>query len=289
MMATDLAGALAELGIALPRLQPGSYRVTCPQCRKGPRDEALGVTISNDDSMVAHCFRCDWRANWFPRQEVRQMQPDRRPAPTKPATPKDWSAEAEGIWARGVPIVGTVVETYLRGRGCAMPDGDDIRLLRPFSQFPWPRMVARVTDAVTGLPASLHFTSLKLDGSGKAPVPKQKLLLGGHRKAGGVIRLTDAAEVTAGLGVAEGIETALSVMAGGWRPVWAAIDAGNIAAFPVLDGVESLTVFADHDPAGLKAAQACQARWRQAGRESSIVAPPTAGADWNDAREAANG
>ena len=287
MTAPNLDGALAELGIALSRVQPGRHRAPCPHCRKGPRDEALGVTIAADDSLVAHCFRCDWRASWQPRQEARQMPPRPRPQAIVPSKSKDWSDEAEAIWRRAVPIGGTVVETYLRRRGCALPDSDEIRLLRPFAQHPWPRMVARVTDAVTGLPLSLHFTLLMLDGKGKAPVPKPKILLGGHRKQGGVIRLCD--DVTAGLGISEGIETGLSVVAGGWRPVWAAIDAGNIAAFPILEGIEALTVFADHDLAGLKAAQACQARWLQAGRECSVVPPAAAGADWNDRREAASG
>lgn len=286
-MAPDLATAVADLGIALPRLNPGGYRVPCHHCRKGPRDDALGVTIEREDSMVAHCFRCDWRASWQPRQETRQNTPRRRPEPVRIATAQDWSPEADAIWRQAQPIVGTVVEVYLRRRGCAMPEADEIRYLKPWSQYPWPRMVARVTDAMTGAPISLHFTALSLDGSGKAPIAKPKLLLRGHRKAGGVVRL--CGDVTLGLGLGEGLETCLSVMVTGWRPVWCAIDAGNIAAFPLLAGVDCLTVFADHDPAGMKAAMACQQRWRAAGRECTIAAPPAAGTDWNDLREATNG
>jgi hypothetical protein len=84
--------------------------------------------------------------------------------------------------------------------------------------------------------------------------------------------------------LAEGIETALAVMADGWMPVWATVDAGNMAAFPVLSGIESLTLFADNDLSGtgLNAAEACVARWRGAGRESRIVMPTRADTDWND-------
>ena len=146
----------------------------------------------------------------------------------------------------------------------------------------WPALVSRVTDAVTCKPMTLHFTFIAHDGSAKAPVDKPKLFLPKHIKAGGVVRLVDDAEVTTGLGITEGIETGLSIMATGWRPVWAAIDAGNLARFPTLDGIERLTVFADHDPAGIKAARDVADRWIQARREASITLPRKRGTDWND-------
>jgi len=218
-----------------------------------------------------------------------------RPVPRKPTPrpqhdgPHESSHKAESIWRRGRSPGGTAVEAYLAGRGCPLPRSGEIRYLPPTDGHPWPCMMGRITDAITAVPLSLHFTLLSLDGTGKAPVPRQKLLLPNHRKQGGVIRLVDDGEVTTGLGIAEGIETALSVIASGWSPVWCAIDAGNIAAFPVLDGVESLTVFSDQDAAGIKAALACQARWREAGKECAIAAPPIAGTDWNDLQGAANG
>ena len=90
------------------------------------------------------------------------------------------------------------------------------------------------------------------------------------------------AEVTDGLGVAEGIETSLSVMQGfGWRPVWAATSAGTIRTLPVLSGVDALTIFSDPDGAGRTAAEECARRWLAAGREARIATPP-AGLDFND-------
>jgi hypothetical protein len=64
--------------------------------------------------------------------------------------------------------------------------------------------------------------------------------------------------------------------------MWAALSAGGIASFPVLPGIETLTIFGDADPTGLAAAQECQARWRAAGRECPIVLPPHDGTDWNN-------
>jgi hypothetical protein len=144
-----------------------------------------------------------------------------------------------------------------------------------------------VSDARTNAPLTLHFTRLASDGHGKAGTAQDKLLLSGHRKRGGVVRLWPAECVTYGLGIAEGIESALAA-AHIFTPVWAAIDASNLAQFPVLPGVEALTIFADHDNIGIIAAKACARRWHAAGREVRIRAPRTFGTDAADvAREAA--
>lgn len=74
-------------------------------------------------------------------------------------------------------------------------------------------MLGRITDVLTNEPMSLHFTYLRADGSGKAPVTPQKKLLGGHQKKGGCIRLYPDSDVTDGLAIAEGVETALTIAA----------------------------------------------------------------------------
>lgn len=57
-------------------------------------------------------------------------------------------------------------------------------------------LVALVTDTETREPISLHFTWVCPDGS-KANTPgPARLLLGGHRKAGGCIRLWPDEAVT---------------------------------------------------------------------------------------------
>jgi putative DNA primase/helicase len=99
-------------------------------------------------------------------------------------------------------------------------------------------MLARVTDAFTAEPMSLHFTRLNPDSTKSVDVPKR--LLAGHRKAGGVIRLWPDECVTRGLGIGEGIETCLAA-AHGFTPIWCTVDAGNMAAFPVLAGIDALT------------------------------------------------
>jgi putative DNA primase/helicase len=87
--------------------------------------------------------------------------------------------------------------------------------------------------------------------------------------------------VTLGLLIGEGLETCFSA-ALGFQPVWACLDAGNLETLPVLGGIEALTIVADRDEAGIKAAGACGRRWLRAGVEVRIWKAPSEGADMND-------
>ena len=55
-------------------------------------------------------------------------------------------------------------------------------------------------------------------------------------------------------------------------------------AFPVLSGIEALTLFADNDQsgAGLAAAMACAESWHAARREALVQLPRGQGCDWAD-------
>jgi hypothetical protein len=85
----------------------------------------------------------------------------------------------------------------------------------------------------------------------------------------GIIRLSRDEDVEQGLHITEGIETGLAVAALGFRPVWACGSSAALAKFPVLPGIDHLTIFADHDAngAGEYAAYETEDRWRGAGRE----------------------
>jgi len=123
-------------------------------------------------------------------------------------------------------------------------------------------MVALMTDAVTGKPTGIHRTYLDYAGA-----ERERRML--DRK--GCIRLSHDDEVTLGLGVTEGIEDGLAVLLTGWSPVWAAADAGAMARFPVLGGIECLTIFGDADAAGGRAANTCALRWRGARRSVEVL------------------
>jgi hypothetical protein len=101
------------------------------------------------------------------------------------------------------------------------------------------------------------------------------------RAKGAAVMLSAFDEPTGGLALCEGVETGIAILMTELAPVWACGGAGTLAKFPVLGGVEALTVAADGDPPGERAAEACAKRWRTAGREVAIVAPPAG--DWADA------
>lgn len=147
-----------------------------------------------------------------------------------------------------------------------------------------------ITDVLTRESLSLHRTWLLADGSNKADTQTNKtprLLLGGHRKQGGCIRLWPDEAITTSLGVAEGIESALT-LGRVHKPVISMVDAGNLAQLPVMPGVDELLIAVDRDKAGIAAAMECASRWHAAGVRVEIAKPPKNKTDLNDvAKEAA--
>ncbi len=228
-----------------------------------------------------------------PRVNDDKRRPEAAPRARPVEIHESLNAAGCKLFADSVELAGTIGEVYLRQvRRCPLPPADGDLRFHPRA-YHWierrnlPALVARLSDALTGQARSLHFTFLQADGSGKAPIGKPRLLLAGHHKLGAICRLWPDEAVTTGLGIGEGIESSLS-LAHAFRPVWAAIDAGNLAALPPLAGVQSLTVAADHDQAGMDAAETCAACWTDAGRQVRLVLPEAPGTDLNDiAREAA--
>lgn len=265
----------------------GAKRQPCPDCSRGPKDFTCGVTL-DERGGVAHCHRCGYVETMRGGGAVqRSGGPVARS--TAPARHETLSEFGRALWAACQPLAGEAL-AYLRARCCVVPPADgDLRwhpsLKHPPSGMVGPALVALITDAVTREPISLHRTWIRADGT-KAPVDHPRLLLREHRKAGGVVRLWPDEAVTMGLGIAEGIETALT-LAHAFQPAWALIDASNLASMPVLPGIEALTIAADHDRAGIDAAEACAARWAAAGCEARVAMSERQGADLNDEARAA--
>ena len=267
----------------------GRRRQPCPSCARNDRDRTLGVTMNDDGSAVAHCFRCEYVETWHDDRPGIVKAALRQPARSANEPRESLSDHWREFFASLEAPAGAAL-AYLHARGCAIPPADgDLRwhpALRHPCGYTGPGLVALVTHAQTREPMTIHRTWVRADGTKAPEADPPRLLLGGHRKAGGVIRLWPDEAVTMGLAVAEGIETALSV-ARYYQPVWAAIDAGNLGTLPVLKGIEALTIAADHDPAGLRGAEACADRWTAAGADVRVIAPRPERADWNDTRAAA--
>lgn len=241
-------------------------------------------------ALVAHLRRCSmgeayaWALEWLGMTRGARI-PQQRPLPAaKPLTAvrtPDTLDLARRLWSEAVAAPGTLVEAYLASRGLTLPWDAPLRFHPSCSRGGdrLPAMLALMTDPATAEPCGVHRTFLAPDGRGKAP--GQAKMMAGHA---GVIRLVPDEEVHDGLGLAEGIETALAVMQRiGWRPVWAATSAGGIARFPVLPGIAALTIFADADDggAGMEAARKCGETWSAAAEVRILAAPP--GEDFDDA------
>ena len=104
------------------------------------------------------------------------------------------------------------------------------------------------------------------------------------RSTGGAVRLAPIGEAGA-LGIAEGLETALSVMQScPDLPVWAALSAGNIEQVQLPAEATNVVILADNDGegAGPAAARRAAARLHQEGPRIWIALPPIVGDDFND-------
>ena len=138
-------------------------------------------------------------------------------------------------------------------------------------------IIAVMTDQVTAEPTGA-ISRTYLDPEGRK-LGKAKTL----GSPAGIIRLSEDADVLEGLHLAEGLESALSAMSKGFRPMWATGSTALMRSFPLLGGIEAISVVADNDAngAGERAAAEVASRWREAGRETHVYLREVLG-DFND-------
>lgn len=199
-------------------------------------------------------------------------------------------ARARAIWQAAVPIAGTPAEAYLASRCLTFhdPDGAVLRF-HPRARFfstETAVMVALYRAIVGNVPRAVQLTSV--GAGGWAPGGTRRQTLGAS--SGAACKLTADAHVAMGLCIGEGVETTIAGMMAGLQPAWAVGSAAAMAKFPVLGGIEALTLFVDNDAGGRRAGSECAARWQVARREVFTVVPATEGHDLADlARDARHG
>jgi predicted P-loop ATPase len=192
--------------------------------------------------------------------------------PKAPAEPSGHPNEVAYALTKCGPPQGTLLETYLAGRGLTLPPCDDILFAADLAHIPskrsFPAMVCHIRNSA-GEKIGIHRTWLADDGIGKAPVtagkPKMTMKLGDDDLIG-AIRLFPMGD-DGWLGVAEGIETALSASKLFSPPVWSCISTAGMKRFEWPEGTRHLVIFADRDEkgAGRKAAEALRDRALAAG------------------------
>jgi hypothetical protein len=137
-------------------------------------------------------------------------------------------------------------------------------------------MLALFRDIRTDEPCGVHRIFLDSQGC-----KVDRKMLG--RAGGAAIKLDPDVTVALGLHIGEGIETCIAARLGGFRPVWDLGSANAIASFPVLSGIEAITILSEVDDGGAndRATKDCSGRWIEEGREAFTVRP-LIGADFND-------
>jgi putative DNA primase/helicase len=256
--------------------RPGDGMWLCNQCQPRPRP-AIDLAVAYSGRPFRETARV-----------IDDILGDRvvpmvRRAPPPKDTARD-IARAKSCWARGASVgAGDVVDRYLHHRGIGMNAYPSC--LRTSPQEPYwndgavsrhPAMLALITGP-TGKPISVHRTYLAADGKGKADLdPPRKAV--SPFGCGPTIRLAPAAPI---MGVAEGVETALSASKLFNVPVWSVLSDYGIATFEPPPECRHLVIFADHDRHGVsqRAAQSLCARLPF---PVEIRMPDQIDTDWND-------
>jgi putative DNA primase/helicase len=206
-------------------------------------------------------------------------------APRPPPKPPEPNADALRLWYGAKPVkAGGLVDRYLKGRGLLLSVPVSLREAELYVKHPkWhivPAMLAGIQIPIGGESCGRLITvqktplNVRQDGS----------VYRGERKnapgslGNGAVRLAAAGEI---LGIAEGIENALTAMQLTGIPCWACLGAQRMARVAIPACVRELHIFADDDEAGRKAAkQVVDARGK---RKVVVHYPPKPCNDWNDA------
>lgn len=168
------------------------------------------------------------------------------------------------LWRRQRPLEGSTAESYLReARGYDGLLPATLGFLPPVRSHYHPALIAafgmanEIDPGVVELDDvhGIHLTFLKPDGSNKAQVEPNKVMVGPSK---GWPLVIAAPNDLLGLAVTEGIEDALSVHQATGLGVWAAGSAGRLPALAdkLPAYIEVVTVYAHADEAGQQGAQA---------------------------------
>jgi putative DNA primase/helicase len=266
-----------------------SWMARCPA--HDDRKPSLSIRDADDGKILFHCHAGCGQDRVIAALQSRGLWPENSLCPSKRSvshtaatnpTDHDDAKRTEAalaIWRSATSADGTGVETYFASRGLLLAVPQTIRFhlgLKHPSGGIWPAMLALVTRGSDDAQQAIHRTFIAGDGSGKAPVNPQKMMLGPCR--GGAVRFATARDV---LMVGEGIETCLAAMQATGMPAWAALSTSGLRALVLPDIVRDVIVLADGDDAGEAAAQDAALRWKREGRRVRIARPPH-GFDFND-------
>lgn len=272
---------IEQEGRALVECLGGRWSACGGLCRCPAHDDrspSLSVRAGRT-RLLLHCF-----AGCAPADILRSILADGMiragiagPAVSRPPAGDRLRAAAVRLWSEARPIQGSPAEAYLRSRGLAS-DSPQLRFhprtpvgARPQTLFR-PALIAAVRNG-EGLLA-VQRTLLEPEG----PSGLRTLKLGLGRFGDGAVRLGGSARR---LGLAEGVESALSASALHGLPCWATLGSERFASVSLPPEVEELLLFLDHDEGGRRAEVLARAAFAQVPSVRAFY-PPRPGEDWND-------
>jgi putative DNA primase/helicase len=205
---------------------------------------------------------------------------------------------AKRLWDEAKPVTpGDEVDRYLRNRGLRLKTYPKVLRFHPALGYyendasgkpckiaEYPAMLSCIQGA-DGHAVTLHRTYLE-NGGEVAHRDAKRVLSSGIN--GAAIRLFEAGE---SLAIAEGVETALAVHLSTGKPVWSALNAGNLEKLWLPPSVRHICVYADNDADAEFDGQACafalarrlkKEEKKTGHRHVEVFVPRQAGCDWAD-------
>ncbi len=251
----------------------------------GQGGDMLAFIVRQRGGTLADAAR--WARAWLGEAATRPEPQPRKPPPAPEPVPRDTARLALEIWhGARESIAGTPAEKYLLGRGL-----DPARLPPHAGLAGWPPalrwhagregLVIGVNGAADGLIRAVQIVLLRRDG---APVlrdgRKMRLTLGSLR--GNAVRFAWQCDPRGRWALAEGVETAFAASMLLQCPVWASLGASNLPCVKPPPWARECAIVADHDAAGLRAAELAAARIAEGGLPVTIIRPSAPGADAAD-------
>ncbi len=261
----------------------GIWRGSRGECLCPAHDDSspsLSVRLGNT-AILFHCF-----AGCTPVEVMKALERNKlhdRNAMEMPEvkSKRDMGALAVRLWKASVPIAGTLAEEYLLARGLSPPYPKALRFnpatilgSGPTKRI-MPAMIAAAENDI-GVTA-VQRTFLDPEDVLRKPIPKPKVSLGLIGSA--AIRLAPATDE---LGLAEGIEDALSAMEWFGTPTWALGGVERLAFVAIPERVRRVIVYADRGRAAERLLEKARDHLTANGREL-IPRLPQHHDDWNDA------
>jgi putative DNA primase/helicase len=191
---------------------------------------------------------------------------------------KDWIAQK--LWGMAHPLPRSLASTYLARRHLTNVSTGSLRFL-PRTRHPirrtWhPALIALIKTA-DGIMTGIQTSYLDPQTCQLIQSEDRRTILGLQR--GGAVQLSPASHR---LGLTEGTETGLSVEKMFHLPVWASLSTKRLSRIILPDRITHLTIFADHDAAGLAAAKTARDAYARPGRIITIEIPDKWGEDWDN-------